>query len=142
MHHSYSLTKLVLFSSSTYLSSCFSISMSFTASPSIIRNSNSWPKNMVVCDMPHHACRDSSFFPNKGISKARRNLQNHLTVANVASPLHVTAPPPEKPPGTTGGRQHHVAWTSISQERWEGELLVQGHIPLWLVSASLFFFFK
>lgn len=26
-----------------------------------------------------------------------------------------------------------AAWTSICQEKWEGELVVQGEIPLWLV---------
>lgn len=26
-----------------------------------------------------------------------------------------------------------VAWTSVRQERWEGELVVEGEIPKWLV---------
>lgn len=26
-----------------------------------------------------------------------------------------------------------AAWTSIRQERWEGDLAVEGHLPLWLV---------
>ncbi|ERN15089.1 hypothetical protein AMTR_s00056p00057850 [Amborella trichopoda] len=33
-------------------------------------------------------------------------------------------------------RKKHVAWESIRQERWEGELEVQGQIPLWLVCNS------
>lgn len=107
--------------------------MAFIASQAI-RNSISRPTNQVVCDMSDKGSMDRFSFKNKGIYKGQRNLQDHLTVANVASPLPVIAPPPEERSGTTGGRRHHVAWTSIPQERWEGELLVQGQIPLWLVS--------
>ncbi|CAI0409007.1 unnamed protein product [Linum tenue] len=31
----------------------------------------------------------------------------------------------------------HTAWTSVRQERWEGELAVQGQIPLWLSGTYL-----
>ncbi|XP_006853621.2 carotenoid cleavage dioxygenase 8 homolog B, chloroplastic [Amborella trichopoda] len=34
-------------------------------------------------------------------------------------------------------RKKHVAWESIRQERWEGELEVQGQIPLWLSGTYL-----
>jgi carlactone synthase/all-trans-10'-apo-beta-carotenal 13,14-cleaving dioxygenase len=97
---------------------------------------------MIVCDMADNTCRDKFSFRNKGIDKGQRNLQDRLTVANVVSPSRVITPPPppEKRSGTTDGRQHHVAWTSVPQERWEGELLVQGHIPLWLVSNFFFFY--
>ncbi|CAN1784995.1 Carotenoid cleavage dioxygenase 8 homolog B, chloroplastic [Linum perenne] len=33
--------------------------------------------------------------------------------------------------------KNHTAWTSIRQERWEGELAVEGHIPLWLSGTYL-----
>ncbi|AES73861.1 putative oxidoreductase [Medicago truncatula] len=107
--------------------------MAFTASPAIIRNPIS-KQNMVVCDMLDNTCRKKFSFRNKGIYKGQHNLRDHLTVTNVVSPSRVIAPPPppEKRSETTGDHQHHVAWTSIPQERWEGELLVQGHIPLWL----------
>jgi len=116
--------------------------MAFTASPSIIRNPIS-KQNMVFCDMLDNTCRNKFSFRNQGIYKGQRNHQDHLTVTNVVSPSRVIAPPPppEKRSGTTGDHQHHVAWTSIPQERWEGELLVQGHIPLWLVSGIFFSFF-
>ncbi|RHN46216.1 putative oxidoreductase [Medicago truncatula] len=114
--------------------------MAFTASPALIRNPIS-KQNVVVCDMLDNTCRDKFSFRNKGIYKGQRNLQDHLTVANAVSPSCVIVPPqpPEKRSETTGDHQHHVAWTSIHQERWEGELLVQGHIPLWLVSGFFFF---
>lgn len=114
--------------------------MAFTA----IRSSISLP-NMIVCDMPDNTSKDRFSFRQKSkIYKGKRDLQEHLTVTNVASPLPVIAPPPEeRPPMITGDREHHVAWTSIPQERWEGELLVQGQLPLWLVSgvfyAKIFF---
>lgn len=36
--------------------------------------------------------------------------------------------------------QVHTAWTSIRQERWEGELEVEGQLPLWLVCQQTFSF--
>ncbi|KAK4401182.1 Carotenoid cleavage dioxygenase 8B, chloroplastic [Sesamum angolense] len=33
--------------------------------------------------------------------------------------------------------RNHVAWTSVRQERWQGELHVQGEIPLWLNGTYL-----
>ncbi|KAG5244252.1 carotenoid cleavage dioxygenase [Salix suchowensis] len=34
------------------------------------------------------------------------------------------------------GDRNHVAWTSVRQERYEGELAVQGEIPLWWYSGT------
>lgn len=51
-----------------------------------------------------------------------------VTRAVINSP----APSPEKEK-VEGERRCHVAWTSIQQEKWEGELSVQGKIPTWLV---------
>ncbi|CAL5000564.1 unnamed protein product [Urochloa decumbens] len=36
-----------------------------------------------------------------------------------------------------GGANHHCAWTNIRRERWEGDLVVQGHIPAWLNGTYL-----
>ncbi|KHN18168.1 Carotenoid cleavage dioxygenase 8, chloroplastic [Glycine soja] len=110
--------------------------MAFTFSPSI-RNSISWP-TMLVPDMPDI----NISLRNKGIYKGKRNINlRDLTKANVASPsLPLIAPPtPEERPGITHDchHHHHVAWTSIPQERWEGELQVQGQIPLWLEGTYL-----
>jgi len=80
--------------------------------------------------------------PNKLIiNKGQRNLRD-LTVANVASPSlpMITPPTPEGHRSeTTAGRRHHhhVAWTSVPQERWEGELQVEGQIPPWLVTLHI-----
>lgn len=147
MHHSSSLKNSNDFKPNTpsiflfYLSTLYSFSKSiinqqhltnsmanFTPLPSV-RNSISWP-TMLVPNMSDN----TSSLRNKGIYKGQRNLRDS-NVANVASPLPVIAPPtPEERPPTSGSRHHHVAWTSIPQERWEGELHVQGQIPLWLVS--------
>ncbi|CAL4897013.1 unnamed protein product [Urochloa decumbens] len=36
-----------------------------------------------------------------------------------------------------GSASHHCAWANIRQERWEGDLAVQGHIPAWLNGTYL-----
>ena len=59
----------------------------------------------------------------------KRNVRG-LTVTNVATPLPTIAPSWETEKVV---KRNHVAWTSVKQERWEGELIVQGEIPLWLV---------
>lgn len=110
--------------------------MAYTIFPAI-RNSISVP-TMAVSD--NNNKKDGFSFGNnnnnnKGFFKSQRNLQHLLTVTNVATPSPVIAPPPlTLPEGseTTAGCWH-PAWTSIPQERWEGELHVQGQIPLWLV---------
>lgn len=81
--------------------------------------------------------KEGFLFGNKGnIFKSQRSLQE-LTVTNA-----VIAPPPLPAEifGTIGGGRHHVAWTSIPQERWEGELVAQGQIPLWLVCMPYEYF--
>lgn len=104
--------------------------MAFTSLMSI-KNSITLP-TMVVSD---NNFRNGFSLRNKGIYKSQPNLQD-LTIANVASPL--SAPPPTlKEPSESRHQQQHVAWTSVLQERWEGELLVQGQIPLWLKGTYL-----
>ncbi|KAB1204360.1 hypothetical protein CJ030_MR8G014189 [Morella rubra] len=72
-----------------------------------------------------------SFWSNNSTSK--RNARD-LTVTSIAAPLPVIAPSWEK---ESAGNRDHVAWTSVRQERWEGELIVQGEIPLWLSGTYL-----
>lgn len=66
-----------------------------------------------------------------------RKLHNvrGLTITNVATPpLPRTVPSlPDHKSGPRDWSHAHVAWTSVRQERWEGELAVEGEIPLWLV---------
>lgn len=56
-----------------------------------------------------------------------------LKANNVATrfPPLIASPTPKKGETNNGGKLS--AWTSITQERWEGELHVQGQIPSWLV---------
>ncbi|KAK4422267.1 Carotenoid cleavage dioxygenase 8B, chloroplastic [Sesamum alatum] len=54
---------------------------------------------------------------------------------NIATkPPSVGSPQPEK---EIENDRKHVAWTSVRQERWQGELHVQGEIPLWLNGTYL-----
>lgn len=76
---------------------------------------------------------DGSIFGNAIFAK--KHTKRDLTITNVASKLPAVVPPPEREVASSGKL---VAWTSIRQERWEGELDVEGKIPLWLVSNSFF----
>jgi carlactone synthase/all-trans-10'-apo-beta-carotenal 13,14-cleaving dioxygenase len=73
-------------------------------------------------------------FGSSNIITLKRNVQG-LTVTNVATPSPAIAPSWETESVVS---QNHVAWTSVRQERWEGELIVEGEIPLWLVCQSYF----
>ncbi|XVF89177.1 hypothetical protein PTKIN_Ptkin19aG0109000 [Pterospermum kingtungense] len=92
------------------------------------------PLTMSDFDQSNHRT-DGVIFLGKKLSFAKKQDRQGLTTTSVASPWQVTAPSLEKP--TTPGVNTHVAWTSIRQERWEGELLVQGEIPLWLKGTYL-----
>ena len=75
----------------------------------------------------------SSMFSRKANSST---TTRELTVTNVASPqrlLIVPLPEKENVVDDHNHRRNHVAWTSVRQERWDGELVVEGEIPLWLV---------
>ncbi|KAG2691874.1 hypothetical protein I3760_08G026300 [Carya illinoinensis] len=62
-----------------------------------------------------------------------------LTVTNVATPVTVPLPAaaPSREKEKSSSSRNHVAWTSVMQERWEGELIVEGDIPLWLCGTYL-----
>ncbi|CAH8274554.1 unnamed protein product [Arabidopsis lyrata] len=57
-----------------------------------------------------------------------------VTRAVINSPAPSPLPEKEK---VEGERRCHVAWTSVPQEKWEGELTVQGKIPTWLNGTYL-----
>ncbi|KAK4388823.1 Carotenoid cleavage dioxygenase 8B, chloroplastic [Sesamum angolense] len=58
-----------------------------------------------------------------------------LSISNVATrPTPVVAPSKQ---GIQTDYQKLVAWDSVKQERWLGELQVQGQIPLWLNGTYL-----
>ncbi|KAI3910867.1 hypothetical protein MKW98_022554 [Papaver atlanticum] len=74
-----------------------------------------------------------------GLTVASKKWCNRgVKVTNVA-----TRPPPQSislaPDIESTDEDEHksVAWTSIRQERWEGELAVDGEIPLWLSGTYL-----
>lgn len=67
-----------------------------------------------------------SIFRNAVFTKKR-----NATIVNVA-----TEPPPAvlpRPKKEVTSVPKLAAWTSVKQERWEGELAVEGEIPQWLV---------
>lgn len=68
--------------------------------------------------------------------KKAGNSRKRLTSTNVASPPLPAVAAPHPPTSKESDDRSHVAWTSVRQERWEGELHVQGQIPLWLVCDS------
>ena len=76
--------------------------------------------------------RDGSVF-GKAIFSRKLAKKRELSIMNVATKAPVVAPPPRRK--VTVGDDHRklAAWTSVRQERWEGELVVEGEIPLWLV---------
>ncbi|KAG4136731.1 hypothetical protein ERO13_D07G025900v2 [Gossypium hirsutum] len=78
---------------------------------------------------------------NHRIEKAgfvRKPETGGLTITQVASPLRRPVIVPSLDNETVDRRdRNHVAWTSVRQERWEGELVVQGEIPLWLKGTYL-----
>ena len=86
------------------------------------------PSTMLDFDQSNHR-RDGVFLGKKS-SFARKQDRQGLTITHVASPLPVIVPSLKK---EILPDLNHVAWTSVRQERWEGELVVQGEIPLWLV---------
>ncbi|GAB2275740.1 Carotenoid cleavage dioxygenase 8, chloroplastic [Dionaea muscipula] len=81
-----------------------------------------------------------------------RSDTGNLVVTQIATKLPLVAPPlPPHPPPTptppppaprtpkeaSGNKGKLAAWTSIKQEKWEGELVVEGEIPLWLKGTYL-----
>ncbi|KAM7277317.1 hypothetical protein ACFE04_019183 [Oxalis oulophora] len=62
------------------------------------------------------------------------------TVTNVATrqlPLIVPSLEKENMVWRTSEHDQHVAWTSVRQEKWDGELDVEGEIPQWLKGTYL-----
>ncbi|KAF4372691.1 hypothetical protein F8388_000858 [Cannabis sativa] len=101
-------------------------------------NSNYYYYNNNITIRDHHQLHH-----HHKISKKAIITINNSKIMNVATPPIMPktspVPPPLQPPEKKSlrrewsGSDHHVAWTSVRQERWEGELLVDGDIPLWLL---------
>lgn len=78
------------------------------------------------------ATLESSCSLKTAIFAGTRDPTRDSVITHVATQIPAIVPSPEK---SGSSHRNHVAWTSVRQERWEGELLVQGQIPLWLVCA-------
>ncbi|KAG5562537.1 hypothetical protein RHGRI_005313 [Rhododendron griersonianum] len=57
-----------------------------------------------------------------------------LKITKVATKLPDTIPSPKK---EISDDRKLAAWTSIRQERWEGEIVIEGEVPLWLKGTYL-----
>mgnify|MGYP004710083367 FL=1 len=91
--------------------------------------------HMALFEKFDHLKNDHSIFGKVNCQKW------DLTVANVASKLPAAAslaPTVTTMIDTVDNERKLKAWTSIQQERWEGELEVEGEIPLWLASQTIF----
>lgn len=76
------------------------------------------------------------FVSGKDNMFTRKRRSTIVSVATQPPPGVVANPRPGK--DVTGESKKLAAWTSVKQERWEGELNVEGELPLWLVCQSLF----
>ncbi|XP_049373681.1 carotenoid cleavage dioxygenase 8 homolog B, chloroplastic isoform X1 [Solanum verrucosum] len=87
--------------------------------------------NKILADMFDHG-KHESYFGSKLKNKKKLDLK---LVTKVASQLPVIVPPPDQE--VINKEKKLAAWTSVRQERWEGELIVEGELPLWLNGTYL-----
>ncbi|XP_030452537.1 carotenoid cleavage dioxygenase 8 homolog B, chloroplastic-like [Syzygium oleosum] len=67
--------------------------------------------------------------------RTSRGDPRELSITNVASQAPVVS---RSSPGKEAvSDRDHVAWTSVRQHQWEGELAVEGELPLWLSGIYL-----
>ncbi|XP_061966600.1 carotenoid cleavage dioxygenase 8 homolog B, chloroplastic-like [Populus nigra] len=89
------------------------------------------PSNAMVSDKFESRREGSSL--GKGTFARKRDPRDSM-VPKVATQAPTVFPSLEK---ELAGDRNHVAWTSVRQERYEGELAVQGEIPRWLSGTYL-----
>lgn len=104
---------------------------------SVARSCNS-PSNVTKIRFGHHV-KDEYYSILGKVNFSSKICKRNLILTNVASKVPALAPTPIVTPTMDQETVDEfesklAAWTSIRQERWEGELDVQGQIPLWLVS--------
>lgn len=121
LNHSLPSYKLTNFMASLAFSS--SIGRSITSS------------NAMVSDK--YESRREGFSLGKTTFARKRDPRDSM-VTKVATQAPTMFPSLDK---ELAGDRNHVAWTSVRQERYEGELAVQGEIPLWLVCKILHLIF-
>ncbi|GJN17694.1 hypothetical protein PR202_gb04784 [Eleusine coracana subsp. coracana] len=90
----------------------------------------------MAARLPTLCTAPCSFFLSSNRSKQTKNLS--LATArrhNLAQPVKAATRVEDEVPRGCG--TNLSAWTSIRQERWEGDLAVEGHLPLWLNGTYL-----
>ncbi|ONK70055.1 uncharacterized protein A4U43_C05F29780 [Asparagus officinalis] len=65
-----------------------------------------------------------------GLKRPGRRELDPVRVGVATDPIVSSPPAPVEKDGRGGGKL--AAWTSIRQERWEGELEVQGEVIVWI----------
>ncbi|KAF8036071.1 hypothetical protein BT93_C1919 [Corymbia citriodora subsp. variegata] len=101
------------------------------ASINYLANPNYVSHSIKASSKSFDRLKDGFSLGNKNLpGRSARGDPRELTVTNVASQAPVIARPSVGKEAI--GDPYHVAWTSIRQHRWEGELVVEGEIPLWL----------
>ncbi|KAK8602508.1 hypothetical protein V6N13_057863 [Hibiscus sabdariffa] len=91
---------------------------------------------IAMLDFEQSKHKKHGFVLDHNFGSAGKPDRRGLTITRVASPQQpVIVPSPGKE--TVDPDRNHVAWTSVRQERWEGELVVQGEIPSWLEGTYL-----
>ncbi|KAM7493326.1 hypothetical protein LguiB_027935 [Lonicera macranthoides] len=80
--------------------------------------------------------RDGSVF-GKAIFSRKLAKKRELSIMNVATKSPAVALPCRREVTVGDDRRKLAAWTSVRRERWEGELPVEGEIPIWLTGTYL-----
>lgn len=109
--------------------------MASMISYSAIGNSSLPVKVPLVPDKSGGVLNDGFSFRTGNVTRSKKCNVRGLTVTKVATPVTVPlqAAAPSWAKEKSSSYRNHVAWTNVRQERWEGELIVEGDIPLWLV---------
>lgn len=105
--------------------------------------------------MSHHhvlsSTRITTLFSDNSIDdqqiKSKSQVSHRLFARRISGATRAVIKTPAPSPSpeiekVEGARPCHVAWTSVQQEKWEGELTVQGKIPTWLVCLLTIFLYK
>nr|GMD44223.1 carotenoid cleavage dioxygenase 8 homolog B, chloroplastic [Ipomoea batatas] len=102
------------------------------ASSLLLSPANTCAKNVI--NVPRYSSDEFCSLPAvKLIGRTRK--QRRLVVSNVASKMAAAGATVASPPEVK--ERKLAAWTSVRQERWEGELVVEGEIPKWLKGTYL-----
>ncbi|CAA2959099.1 carotenoid cleavage dioxygenase 8 homolog B, chloroplastic [Olea europaea subsp. europaea] len=105
--------------------------------PFPVSKSYSFSTKVRILDRSYDCSKDEkSIFENVKYSTRRKSVYSNNTITNVATKPQPTVVP-LSPGNLVPNDSKLAAWSSIRQERWQGELIVQGEIPLWLSGTYL-----